>query len=385
MKKSHKDETTLVTAGREPFAHFGAVNTPVFRASTILFPTHAALKARTQPFIYGRRATPTTRALEEALTELESGTRTVLVPSGLAACTLALLSFCKAGDHIVVSDGVYGPTRHFCDTILRRWGIETTYVAPCDTAAWRKAIRANTALFYLESPSSLTFEVQDLPLLAAEARPHGIKILIDNTWATPLLFKPLELGADIVIEAITKYIGGHSDLTMGSVTANKDAADALLDMHGHLGLTVGGDDAYLALRGLRTLATRLKRHAETGLTLARWLGARPEVTRVLHPALPDDPGHEIWRRDFRGTSGLFAFELKPCPPDALSRFLDGLQHFGMGYSWGGFESLIVPAQIARTAAYHAPQGPLLRISAGLEEAGDLIADLEAAFARFAAP
>lgn len=379
-----KDETLLITSGRPGPAHFGAVSTPVYRTSTILHETLAALEGASQPFTYGRRATPSTRALEEAIAALEGGARTVLVPSGLAACTLAILSVCGAGQHLLVSDGVYGPTRAFCQTVLKRYGVETTFYDPLIGAGIAGQFRPETAALFIETPSSLTFEMPDVPALVAAARAHGITTLLDNTWATPLLFKPLAAGVDLAILAATKYIAGHSDVNIGAVTAAPGHEKALVETHGRLGLTVSGDDAFLALRGLRTLALRLARQGETGLALACWLETRPEVARVLHPALPGDPGHAVWRRDFSGTAGLFGIALAPVGKPALARFMDGLELFGMGYSWGGFESLIVPANPVRTASTFAADGPLLRISAGLEAPEDLIADLSAGLARLTA-
>jgi cystathionine beta-lyase len=374
-----KPETLLVSTGRMSEAHFGAVNTPVYRASTILFPDLAALEGRGQAYTYGRRGTPSSRSLEDALCALEGGARTVLVPSGLSACATAILSVVGAGDHLLMVDNCYEPTRDFCDRQLSRFGVETTYYPP--TADITPYLKPNTKAVFCESPGSLTFEVQDIPAIAQVAHAHGASVLMDNTWATPLLFPALAYGVDLSIQAVTKYIGGHADVMMGAITANQSHANRLVQFHGGSGLFSGGDDVYLALRGLRTLAVRLKRHQETAMTLALWLKARPEVTRILYPALPDDPGHDLWKRDFKGACGLFGFELKPVPKAALAAFLDGLTHFGMGWSWGGFESLIVPAHIRRTASSFPADGPVLRVQAGLEDAGDLIADLEKGLAR----
>jgi cystathionine beta-lyase len=379
-----KPETRLTTAGRMSAEHFGVVNTPVYRASTILYPDLAALKANTQPYTYGRRGTPSTKSFEDAISSLEGAARTVSVTSGVQAISLAILSVCGAGDHILVVDSCYEPTRILCERTLRRLGIQTSYYAPGDDITAH--LKPNTKAVFCESPGSLTFEIEDIPALAKAAHAHdngsgGASVLMDNTWATPLLFQPLAHGVDLSIQAATKYIGGHADVMLGYVSANERHAGRLHQTHGDLGLYASGDDCFLGLRGLRTLAVRLKQHQENGLTLARWLKARPEVARILHPALPDDPGHALWKRDFSGACGLFGLVLKPVSEVALAAFVDGLQHFGIGYSWGGFESLIVPAHIRRTARPFAAEGPVLRIHAGLEDSGDLIADLEQGFKR----
>lgn len=379
-----QDETKLVTSGRHPADHIGAVNPPIFRASTILHPDLETLRNHTQPYSYGRRGTPTTRAMEEAMTELEGGAGTVLTPSGLSAVTTAILSFVASGDHLLMTDSCYGPTRIFCGSLLKRLGVETTCYDPLIGGGIEKLIRPNTRLIFLESPGSLTFEVQDLPAIADVAKRHNITTVIDNTWATPIGLKPLSHGIDVSLHAATKYIVGHSDALFGTITANENAYARVLDTHGRLGLCVGADDAYLAQRGLRTLAPRLARHRETAEHLITWLRTRPEVRRVLFPALADDPGHALWKRDFLGASGLFGVELVPSPAKALSAFFSDLKLFGIGWSWGGYESLVVPADPLRTASSHKAGGPLIRISAGFESPGDLIADLEAALARFTA-
>ena len=344
-----RPETRVITAGREPFAHHGAVNPPVYHASTILHRTIDALDNHGQPYTYGRRLTPPIEALQVAITELEGAAGTVLCPSGLQACTLSILTVAGAGDHILVK-------------------IETLF-------------RPSTRAIFLESPGSLTFEVQDVPAIAEAAHAAGIAVILDNTWATPLLFDAIGHGADLSVMAATKYIVGHSDAMLGTVAANERWLKPLKDTHGNLGLCVGPDDIYLGQRGLRTLAVRLKQHEANAMQLATWLAARPEVTRVLYPALPDDPGHAIWKRDFRGASGLFGVELKPCSKAALADMLENLELFGMGWSWGGYESLIVPSHPHRTARRASLQGPLIRIHAGLESADDLIADLDAGLAR----
>ena len=359
--------------------HFGAVNTPVYRASTMLFPDMESLKTGKAPYTYGRRGTPTTRSFEEAISELEGAARTVTVPSGLNAIATAILSVCGAGDHILVVDSCYEPTRHFCDRTLKRFGVETGYYAPTDDIT--PLLRPNTRAVFCESPGSLTFEVQDIPAIAAAAHAHGASVLVDNTWATPVFFQPLRHGVDLSIQAATKYVGGHADVMLGYVAANQSHAARLAETHGNMGLYASGDDCFLGLRGLRTLPLRLARHQATGIALAEWLAARPEVVQVMHPALPEDPGHALWKRDFSGACGLFGLELKPAPEKAVAAMLDGLCHFGMGFSWGGFESLIIPAHIRRTARPFPANGPILRIHAGLEDVADLIADLEKGFVR----
>ncbi len=378
-----KDETRLIHTGRDSAGHIGAVNVPVYRASTLLHPTLEALEGNTLAYGYGRRGTPTTRALEASICALEQGARTALTPSGLSACTAALMSVLKAGDHLLMVDSVYGPTRSFCNTTLKRFGITTTYYTPTISPGELHALmHPNTKAVFLESPGSGTFEVQDIPALAAVAHAGGASVIVDNTWATPLLCKPLALGADLSVNAATKYIVGHADALLGTITANESHAARMMDFHGTFGLTVSGDEAYLGQRGLRTLAVRLARHQETALKLAAWFATRPEVTRVLYPALPTDPGHAIWKRDFTGASGLFGVELKPVSKAALAALFDNFHLFGMGWSWGGFESLAVTTKLTRTAGGgYRPQGPLLRFHAGLEDADDLIADLSAGFDR----
>jgi cystathionine beta-lyase len=374
-----KPDTKVVSAGRMSAEHFGVINTPVYRASTILYPNLKALKANSQPYTYGRRGTPSTQSFEDAISSLEGAARTVSVTSGVQAISLAILSVCGAGDHILVVDSCYEPTRTLCERTLKRFGIESTYYAPGDGIS--AYLKPNTKAVFCESPGSLTFEVQDVPAIARAAHAHGASVLMDNTWATPLFFQPLAHGVDLSIQAATKYIGGHADVMLGYVAANERHAGRLHQVHGDLGLYASGDDCFLGLRGLRTLAVRLRQHQETGLALARWLKGRPEIARILHPALPDDPGYALWKRDFSGACGLFGLVLKPVSEAAIAAFVDGLQHFGIGYSWGGFESLIVPAHIKRTAGTFTAEGPVLRIHAGLEDPADLIADLERGFVR----
>jgi len=379
-----KPETRIVSQGRMSDTHFGVVNTPVYRASTILYPDLAAIKANSQPYTYGRRGTPSTQSFEDAISSLEGAVRTVSVTSGVQAIGLAILSVCSAGDHLLMVDSCYEPTRTFCDRTLKRFGVQTSYYAPDDDITAH--LKPNTKAVFCESPGSLTFEVQDIPAIAKAAHAHdngsgGASVLMDNTWATPLFFQPLSHGVDLSIQAATKYVGGHADVMLGYVAANQSHAGRLHQTHGDLGLYASGDDCFLGLRGLRTLAVRLARHQETGLALARWLQTRPEVARILHPGLPGDPGHDLWKRDFSGSCGLFGVILKPVSEARLAALVDGLQHFGIGYSWGGFESLIVPAHIRRTVRPFQAEGPVLRIHAGLEDPDDLIADLEKGFER----
>lgn len=374
-------DTVAVHAGHMSREHFGAVNTPVYRASTILYNDFESLDAARAPFIYGRIGTPTSKSLEDAINALERASYTVICPSGLNAITTAILSVCHVGDHLLMTDSCYDPTRSFCDRTLRHWGIETTYYDPLIGAGIAELFRPNTRAVFCESPGSLTFEVQDVPAITSVSHAHGVSLLLDNTWATPLFFDAFAHGVDLSIQAATKYVGGHADVMIGYVAANESHAKSLRDTHHDLGLYASGDDCFLALRGLRTMPVRLARHQETALKLVRWLRGRPEVARVLYPAMEGDPGHAIWKRDFKGATGLFGIELKPVPREALAAFFDNFVLFGRGYSWGGYESLIVPAHIRRTAKAFSAKGPLLRIHAGLESPDDLIADLDAAFAR----
>lgn len=377
------DETRIVHAGKGGERHHGTVTTPVYHTSTVLFPSVAALteaKKSGGGVTYGRKGTPTTFALQDAIAELEGGGACIVLPSGLSAITISLVGLLDSGDHLLMVDTAYGPTRRFCDSLLRTLGVETTYYAP--NRDIRDLLRANTRAVFLESPGSFTFEMQDIPAVAAAAREHGAVTLIDNTWATPLYCKPLSLGIDVSIQSVTKYIGGHSDLMMGAVTAAGDTFDRVQSTAFQLGLCAGPDDCSLALRGLRTLAPRLQQHGRTARTLADWLVDRSEVRRVLSPALAHDPGHAIWKRDYTGASGLFGVVLEPASDESVAAMLDGLRYFGLGYSWGGFESLVLPvARRRRTETPWPEDGPLLRIHAGLEDPDDLIADLDAGLAR----
>ncbi len=384
---SIKPETKLVIAGRDTKGQHGFVNPAVYHASTVLYPTAEDQVAHRSRYQYGRRGTPTSEALEDALRTLEGEAcaGVALQPSGLAAISTALLSVAGSGDHILVTDSVYRPTRNFCDGLFKRMGVSTTYYDPLIGADIAKLFKPNTKAVFVEAPGSQSFEMQDIPAIAKVAHDKGVLVLMDNTWATPLYFRALEKGADLSIQAGTKYIGGHSDIMFGCVSANAATLPALKATMNYLGLCVGPDDMFLALRGLRTLAVRLARHHQSGVTVARWLEKRPEVARVLHPALDSDPGHAIWQRDFTGACGLFSIVLKPMAEKAVHAFMNELTLFGMGYSWGGFESLVILFDCSeyRSATKWAPGGPTLRIHIGLEDPGDLIADLERGFAAMA--
>ena len=381
--RRQRQDTRLVHAGREPKRFHGFVNPPIYRGSTILFPTAAALEANDQEFTYGRLGTPTVRSLEEAIAELEGGYDTRLTPSGLSAIATTLLALLSAPDHLLISDAVYRPTRRFYDHVLTRLGVEVTYYDPLVGERIKDLIKRNTKVVFTESPSSLTFEVQDIPAIAAAAHAAGAMVVLDNTWATPLYFKSFAHGADVSIQAATKYIVGHADTMLGAITASQATWPAIARTHEDLGLCPGPEDVYLGLRGLRSLGVRLAHHQASALALAEWLEGRPEVSRVIHPALPCHPGHHIWKRDFTGASGLFAIVLKQASKRAVSAMLDGLELFGMGYSWGGYESLIIPFDPSsyRTATKWVAEGPALRLHAGLEDIDDLKSDLEAGFAR----
>ncbi len=379
----HTDATKLAHAGRDPSRQCGFVNTPVYRGSTVIFPTLASLEADDQEFSYGRLGTPTVRALEEAMVELEGGHGARLTPSGLSAIACALLAFVSAGNEVLVSDSVYRPTRRFCDHVLRRLGVKAVYYDPLIGDGIAALITKKTKVVFVESPGSQTFEVQDVPAIVNAAHAAGAMVIMDNTWATPLYFKPFQHGVDVSIQAATKFIVGHADAMLGCITATEEAFPAISRTHDELGPCPGPEDVYLGLRGLRSLGVRLARHQSSGLALARWLADRPEVARVIYPALPSDPGHTLWRRDFTGAPGLFSIVLKPVAHEKLAAMLDGLDLFGMGYSWGGFESLILPfdPRSYRSATTWNEKGPALRLHVGLEDVEDLKADLEAGFAR----
>jgi cystathionine beta-lyase len=383
-----KPATRLVVGGRDPAANHGFVNPPVHHVSTVLYPTAEDFLARRARYLYGRRGTPTSEALEDALRALEGPdcAGVALLPSGLAAISTALLAVLKAGDHLLVTDSVYQPTRKFCDGMLKRYGVTVTYYDPLIGAGIAALIQPNTRAVFVEAPGSLSFEIQDVPAIAAAAHAKGAVVLMDNTWATSLYFRAFEKGVDLSIQAATKYIGGHSDVMLGTVSANKATWERLADTVHALGLCVGPDDVYLGLRGLRTMGVRLAHHHQAGMKVARSLAERPEIACVLHPALESCPGHALWRRDFSGASGLFSIVFKPVAQTAVNAFLNELTLFGIGASWGGFESLAIPFDCApiRTATKWAPGGPTVRIHIGLEEIDDLIGDLQRGFAAFAA-
>jgi cystathionine beta-lyase len=379
-------ETGLITSGRDTKAQKGFINPPVVHGSTVVYPTAADLRADRGEFQYGRLGTPTTKALQEALMALEGPAcaGVGLVPSGLAAISTTLLAVLKAGDHLLVCDNAYRPTRNFCSGPLARYGIETNYFDPLIGAGIADWFRPNTRAVLVEAPGSQSFEMPDTPAIAAVAQAHGALVIDDNTWATPLFHRSLEHGVDISLQAATKYIGGHSDIMFGTISANAKAWPLIDEAIRLTGICAGPDDVFLALRGLRTLAVRLKQHQHSAIEVARWLSARPEVIRVLHPAMDTDPGHAIWKRDFSGASGLFSIVLRPSPQQAVDALLDALKLFGLGYSWGGFESLVIPFDCAayRTATTWAPGGPTLRLHIGLENVDDLKADLASGFDAF---
>ena len=381
--REERTSTKLVHGGRRKEWRRHIVNPPVERASTILFDSVAQI--RTEPalgeYYYGLHGTATQWALAEALTELEPGAAgTALYCSGLAAITSPLLVILKPGDEVLVPDSVYGPTRRFCDGFLKRFGVATRYYDPLVSSGIGEIIGEATRAILLESPGSLTMEVQDVPGICAVAREHGIVTLLDNTWATPLLFPAIAAGVDIAIMAATKYVGGHADVMLGTATATPEHFPRLQQVSWHLGHGVSPDDAWLASRGLRTMAVRLKQHEESALKIADWLKGQPQVGRVLHPALPDCPGHQLWKRDFKGSSGLFSFELKGVDDVQTAAFVDRLELFGIGYSWGGFESLAMPVYPYRTLT-KPPAENLVRVHIGLEDPDDLIADLESSLKR----
>lgn len=388
---SKQDRTRVVTAGRRKEWTQGIVNPPVWRASTILYDNVEALRANGRAdthhrLYYGRRGTPTQWSLADALTELEPGAEaTLLYPSGVAAIASTLLALLSPGDHLLVPDSAYDPTRGFANGMLRRMGVETSFYDPLIGEGIAALCRPNTRVIFLESPGSLTFEVQDVPAIVGVAKDRGILTVLDNTWATPLLFPAIGRGVDYAILAATKYVVGHSDVMLGTVTAAEGRYAALRDASYQLGQTASPDDAWLGSRGLRTMAVRLEQHGRAALEVAEWLRTRPEIARVLHPALPDCPGHEIFHRDFRGASGLFSVVLQGGGEKARAALIDALTHFGIGFSWGGYESLAIPVdpQHIRTATEWKAEGPVVRLQIGLEDPSDLIADLEHGLAAFA--
>ncbi len=379
-----REDTQVVVSGRDTKSYGGLINPPVYHGSTILAESVETYNSRyldaqdgEQVMVYGTMGNPTAWSLENAIAELEGGYHCSTYPSGLAAISVALMAFLKSGDHLLMTDSTYAPTRRFCNTVLRRFGVETTYYDPLIGAGIESLMRPNTAVVYTESPGSNTFEVQDIPAIAEVAREHGAILQLDNTWASPLFFKPFEHGADISIQAATKYIVGHSDVLLGSVTTTKETWKTLRDCTWQFGQCVAPDDLYLAQRGLRTMAVRLRQHQQNSLEIAEWLRNRDEVRRGLHPGLPDAPGHDIWKRDFLGASGLFGVELKTFAKKAVEKMVDEMRLFGIGSSWGGYDSLMLPVNVRdlRTTSPWRFEGPLLRLYIGLEDVDDLKDDL----------
>lgn len=387
MSKTKTDgvATRLTQVGRDLGASGAPVNPPVYRASTFVFPSLAALdEAWKTPYngrLYGRNGTPTSAAFETAIAEIEGGYGAVATASGVAAIMAVFVAFVGQGEHALVPDSVYDIVRR-CDTrMLKRMGIEVTYYDPLVGKDIETLIRPNTKLIYLESPGSGTFDIQDVPAIVAVAKARGIRTVIDNTWATPLFFRPLDLSVDAVIEAATKYIVGHSDAMLGVVATTKDAFMPVRAAVQDMGACAGTEEVNLGLRGLRTLDARLARHQTSALAVARWLADQPQVSKVLYPALPGAPGHELWKRDFSGASGLMAFELPSLAEGALEAMVSGMSHFKLGYSWGGYESLILPVHTENRKVTPWQGGPLLRIHIGLEDVSDLIEDLQAGLSR----
>ena len=387
MPSTSSPDTLAAHSGRNSEFSHGFVNLPIYHGSTVLYDTYEELKAAEEnkkglnQVTYGRYGTPLSFALEQSVAEMEGAFAGITTSSGLAAITSSISTFVASGDHVLVTDSVYKPTRSYCDKFLARLGVETTYYDPLIGANIADHIRPQTKIIFLESPGSQTFEIQDIPAITTVARQHGIITMIDNTWATPAYLRPFDLGVDVSIHAATKYITGHSDAMLGMITANEQTFFDIRDNVRLSGQCAGPDTVFLGLRGLRTMPTRLRRHYESGLLVANWLSQRPEVARVIHPALPGDAGHAIWKRDFTGASGLFAFILHPASETKLAALLENTRLFGMGYSWGGFESLLIPFDPSnyRTVTKWETEGPALRIHIGLESTDDLIADLESGF------
>lgn len=387
MKENKKSvQTLLAHLSVDPEQHHGFVNTPVYRGSTVVFPTCESMRDGRQKYIYGRLNNPSTEALTQALRLLEGAEGTVLCSSGLSACTTAILSVVGAGDHLLVTDNVYPPVRAFCTSVAPRLGIEVTFYDPTIGCGIEDLLRPNTKAIYTESPGSLTLEIQDIPEIAKVAHSHDILVITDNTWGTPLLFQSIEHGVDLSIMAATKYIVGHSDVVLGTVSASKRAWEKLKNYHFYMGSYASPDDVTLALRGLRTLDVRLARHFENAMKVAKWLEKRPEVEAVFYPPLETHPQHHLWKRDFKGGSGLMSFLTKPAPQAAADALLDDLSLFSLGYSWGGFESLalIADPKAIRSATSWEASGHLIRLHIGLEDPADLIKDLDEGFERFSA-
>ena len=388
MKASNfSPETKVAHLGRDHKDSHGFVNLPIYHGSTVLYETYdefrnsEARRQQRDQVLYGRYGTPLSFALENAIAELEGANGAITVSSGLAAITESLKAFLSQGDHILVTDSVYQPTRKYCNQVLSRFGVEATYFDPLIGGDIKDLIKQNTSVIFVESPGSQTFEIQDLPAIAEVAKENGITTILDNTWATPLYLKPFDLGIDVSVHAATKYITGHSDTMLGIISTNEACYERIRNSVQLSGQCAGPDTIFLGLRGLRTMPTRLKQHWKSGVKVAEWLAGRPEVARLIHPALPSHPGHELWRRDFTGASGLFAFILHEVSDDAVGRLLENTQLFGMGYSWGGFESLLIPfdPRSYRTATEWNAEGPAFRIHVGLEDPDELISDLQIGF------
>lgn len=380
-------ETLLTHAGSKPDEYHGAVNVPPHRMSTIVFRTFAEFeKVPNVPYSYGRAGTPSTAAFEEGIAAIEGAYRSVATCSGLSAIITALIAFAESGDHILMTDNCYGPSRKSCEEILRRFGVDVEYYPPMIGAEIEKLFRPNTKLVFMEAPGSLTFEVQDIGAITAAAKKAGIKTAIDNSWATPLFFQPLDFGIDISVMSATKYVSGHSDVMLGVVSTNEEAWPNVKRAALMLGLCGGSEELYLGLRGLRTLNVRLQQHQKNGLDIAEWLANRKEVKSVRHPALPSCPGHENWKKYYKGSSGTFGIILHETNRDKIAAMLDGMKIFNLGFSWGGFESLLFPEQPKpiRTAEAWTEDGFSLRLHIGLEDVEDIRADLDAGFLRLAA-
>jgi cysteine-S-conjugate beta-lyase len=385
MRKDAKRDTKLAHSGSHPEDQAGIVNPPVYRASTVDYGTVAEMNAlRENPndsFVYGRIGTPTSKAFEEAVAALEGAERTLAVGSGLAAISVAMLAFVSTGDHVLVCDNAYSPTRNLSENFLKRFGVETTYYDPLIGAGIAELFQANTKVIYTESPGSHTFEIQDIPAIAGAAQKAGIKVVMDNTWGAGYFFKPFDYGVDVSVQAATKYYVGHSDAMVGTISMSGENIQPVIDSSRVLGYNIAPDDAYLALRGMRTLNVRLKRHEKNALKVAEWLSARPEIDRVLHPALPNCPGHDIWKRDFTGSNGLFGVVFKPASEAAMHAFIDGLELFSLGGSWGGFESLVLPTNVTRTVTDWTQNAQSIRFHIGLEDPNDLMDDIKAGLKR----
>ncbi|WP_274883623.1 cystathionine beta-lyase [Pseudomonas sp. ITEM 17296] len=383
-KQEYDVQTLLTHGGIQPDQHHGFVNTPIYRGSTVVFPSAEAFREGRQKYQYGRWGNPSTDALTSAIKALEGAEGTVLCPSGLAACSTAILALMEAGDHILIPDNVYSPVRTLCDSLQNRFNFEVTYYDPTLGADIESLVKPNTKVIYTESPGSLTMEVQDIPAIVRVARTHGAFTITDNTWGTPLFFPAIEHGIDLSVMAATKYIVGHSDAMLGTISASPRAWDKIKSFHALTGIFASPDDVTLALRGLRTLHVRLERHQRNAIAVGKWLEQRSEVKSVFYPALESHPQHNLWKRDFKGASGLLSFVTREAPQACVDKLVDSLKLFSIGYSWGGFESLVLPAtlQSIRTAKPWEEPGHLIRLHVGLEDADDLIRDLEEALNEF---